>query len=292
MPAPTPPTNLVVTATEIGKLHLTWDAPAPPLTVPAEYWIFSGTSLAAMSGTTVMAQIGTAVTEYTTAVLGTGVTRYYDVYTATDIGVTNELSTVGTGTESGTTWDYPGAPTALTIEPGDAHVYVLSWVAPVSDGGTTLTDYYLYRGISTGSLAMVHAMTSTIIAAYDDTGLTNGTTYYYAISAVNAVGEGALSTEVSGLVAASGKVFTNFMLFASESIKQLVYSLSGSSSYTITEIPAVYEVLGMLATFSSNTNVDNTCRLVVDADNRAVKVYDSTGLSPKEFSITVILYCR
>ena len=35
------------------------------------------------------------------------------------------------------------------------------------------------------------------VTSYDDNALTNGTTYYYQVSAVNAIGEGPRSNEVS-----------------------------------------------------------------------------------------------
>ncbi|HEU0246147.1 MAG TPA: fibronectin type III domain-containing protein [Gaiellaceae bacterium] len=86
----------------------------------------------------------------------------------------------------------PGAPTSLSASPGDASAS-LSWSAPSFDGGSPLTGYKVYRGTSpnpTTEVAQLGVQTS-----YTDTGLANGTTYYYKVSALNANGEGPLSNQ-------------------------------------------------------------------------------------------------
>ena len=72
----------------------------------------------------------------------------------------------------------------------------LSWTAPAFDGGSPVTNYKVYRGTSPGA--------ETFLANAGDVrrrswrpGLTNGTTYYYKVSAENANGEGPLSNEAS-----------------------------------------------------------------------------------------------
>jgi hypothetical protein len=291
MAPPTPPSALIITATEVGKLFLTWTAPSPALEVPAEYWIYSGTSLASLTGTTVEAMIGTDVVEYTSADLGTGVTRYYDVYTATDIGVTNELSTTGAGPESGITWDVPGAPTGLSIEPGDGQVYVTTWIAPVDNGGSIVTDYYLYRGTSALVVVKVHEMGSAVVAPYLDSGLTNGVTYYYKMSAVNELGEGAKGAEVHGLVTAAPVTLTNQYLYNAESLREFVFDLSGASSYVL-PVATNFLVLSLHASFASTTNVTAAHRIIVDKTAKTVKVLDAAGESPLEFNLSVIAVCR
>jgi fibronectin type III domain protein len=89
----------------------------------------------------------------------------------------------------------PGAPTGLSATPGDANVS-LSWSAPTFDGGSAVTAYKLYRGTSPNPTSVVATLPSTP-TSYVDTGLTNGTTYYYKVSAVNANGEGSPSGQAS-----------------------------------------------------------------------------------------------
>ena len=87
----------------------------------------------------------------------------------------------------------PAAP-VVTATAGNASVQ-LSWSAP-SNGGSAITGYNVYRGTSPGGESST-AIASPSSTSYNDTGLTNGTTYYYKVSAVNGVGEGSQSNEAS-----------------------------------------------------------------------------------------------
>jgi hypothetical protein len=86
----------------------------------------------------------------------------------------------------------PGAP-SLSASAGNA-VVNLTWTAP-SDGGSAITSYKVYRGTVSGGETLLTTLGN--VTSYSDTAVTNGTTYYYRVSAVNAVGEGAQSNEVS-----------------------------------------------------------------------------------------------
>jgi fibronectin type 3 domain-containing protein len=91
----------------------------------------------------------------------------------------------------------PGTPTNLSATPGNAQV-ILGWTAPADDGGSAIVNYKLYRSTTSGGTYSLVASPSGL--TYTDTGLNNGQTYLYKVSAVNAVGEGALSPAVSVLV--------------------------------------------------------------------------------------------
>jgi PKD repeat protein len=93
----------------------------------------------------------------------------------------------------------PGSPTGLTASAGNAQVS-LSWTAPASNGGVSITSYRVYRGTSPGTETLLTAGGCGGLGAVlscTDTGLTNGQTYYYKVSAVNSLGEGAQSNEAS-----------------------------------------------------------------------------------------------
>ncbi len=93
----------------------------------------------------------------------------------------------------------PGAPTGLTGGAGNGQV-TLNWTAPASNGGVNITSYRVYRGTSSGSETLLTTGGCANLGAVltcTDTGLTNGQAYFYKVTAVNAIGEGAQSNEAS-----------------------------------------------------------------------------------------------
>ena len=71
----------------------------------------------------------------------------------------------------------------------------LQWIAPLDDGGSPITHYTVYKGPNAGSLTELVELGA--VLTYVDTGLTNGQTYFYAVSASNALGEGPMSDAIS-----------------------------------------------------------------------------------------------
>jgi hypothetical protein len=84
----------------------------------------------------------------------------------------------------------PPAPTGLTATAGNQQV-TLNWNA--SDGATS---YNVKRSTTSGGSYSTIA-TGVTTTSYTNTGLVNGTTYYYVVSAVNANGESPNSNEAS-----------------------------------------------------------------------------------------------
>src|SRR6266852_6389682 len=88
----------------------------------------------------------------------------------------------------------PGAPTALTATAGNASIS-LSWTAPASNGGASITGYNVLRSTTSGAET---ALSSGVFGtAFTDSTVSNGTTYFYKVAAVNSVGPGPLSNEAS-----------------------------------------------------------------------------------------------
>lgn len=83
----------------------------------------------------------------------------------------------------------PSTPTGLIATAGDGQVS-LSWT-----GSTGATSYKVKRGTAAGG--PYTTVSSPAATSYSDTGLTNGSAYYYVVSAVNAYGESANSGEAS-----------------------------------------------------------------------------------------------
>ena len=92
----------------------------------------------------------------------------------------------------------PGAPTSVSGTSGNGQVSV-SWTAPASNGGATITDYVVqYSTSASGTYTTFSDGTSTTTTA-TVTGLTNNTAYYFKVAAVNYVGTGSYSTVSSGV---------------------------------------------------------------------------------------------
>src|SRR5579859_4616883 len=125
-------------------------------------------------------------------------------YTAT-LTVTDSASPANTASSSVTITASPvqgtppGPPQNLTATAGTGQV-TLNWQAPASNGGVNITNYRVYRGLSSGSETLLTSGGCSGLGAVltcTDTGLTSGQTYYYKVSAVNAIGEGQQSNEAS-----------------------------------------------------------------------------------------------
>ena len=100
---------------------------------------------------------------------------------------------IGTGPYSSSTGNViprtvAGAPTALTATPGNAQI-ALSWTAPASNGGATITDYRIQVSANGGAYTTITRAASTT-TSYTAASLTNGTAYVYRVSAVNSEGVG------------------------------------------------------------------------------------------------------
>jgi subtilase family serine protease len=117
----------------------------------------------------------------------------YDFVTGRGSPIANLLipDLVATGTGSTQPPTVPSAPTGLSATAGDGQV-TLTW-----NGSSGATSYNVYRSLTKGgegATAYKKGITST---SFTDTGLTDGTTYYYTVTAVNSAGESGQSSEVS-----------------------------------------------------------------------------------------------
>jgi hypothetical protein len=109
----------------------------------------------------------------------------------------------------------PGTP-SLSAAGGNAVVH-LTWTAP-ADGGSAITSYDLYRGTVSNGESLLTTLGP--VTTFDDTAVSNGTTYFYRVRARNAVGAGPLSNEASATPT-----------FQATSVK--VTSPSGSNGYKL-----------------------------------------------------------
>ena len=90
----------------------------------------------------------------------------------------------------------PSAPQSLAATAGSGSVS-LSWAAPSSNGGSPVTGYDIYRGTSAGGESATPIASNVTGTSFSDKSVDNGTTYYYKVAAVNAVGVSPQSNEAS-----------------------------------------------------------------------------------------------
>jgi fibronectin type 3 domain-containing protein len=174
-----------------GAITLTWTAPANDGGAQiTNYRIYRS----AASGTEAyLTQVGNVTTFQDTG-LTNGITYFYRVSAVNSVGE-GAMSNEATATPVAAS--VPGAPTNLTASPGRPRGIALTWTAPTNNGGSPITGYEIWRGTAAGTetkLAAIGTATS-----YKDTSTTKGTTYWYYIVAVNLVGPGSASLEVSAV---------------------------------------------------------------------------------------------
>ena len=77
-----------------------------------------------------------------------------------------------------------GVPTSISAPSYQSGQVPLSWTAPSDDGGSSITSYIIQYN-STGSAPWNTINTNSSYTSYSITGLTNGTTYYFQVAAIN-----------------------------------------------------------------------------------------------------------
>ena len=132
----------------------------------------------------------------------------------------------GAGGNGGGGSKLPGAPTGLTATGGNA-VVNLSWTA-----GSAATGYDVKRSATSGSEMQIASVTAT---TYADTSVTNGTKYFYVVSAYNSYGTSGNSNEVNATPSAPAPAApTGLNATASNAQVALAWSAStGAASYNV-----------------------------------------------------------
>jgi autotransporter-associated beta strand protein len=172
---PGTPSGLTATAASQTQINLNWSA----VSGATGYQVLRSSSWGG-----IYTQIGTPATaSYSDTGLSAGSAWYYMVRATSGSG-TSGNSTVAT------TATLAAVPAGLTATAGNGQV-ALSWSA--SSGAT---GYNVKRSTVSGS-SYVTIAGNTAATSYTDTGVTNWTTYYYAVSALNAGGEGANSLQAA-----------------------------------------------------------------------------------------------
>ena len=162
-----------------GQATITW----APVSGATSYTLYRATS----SGAEASYRSGITGSSFTDTGLINGTTYYYKLTASNSAGESGRSSEVSAQPTTPAT--PPATPTSVSATPGNTQA-VVSWT-PVSGA----TSYTLYRGTSSGNETIYRSGITG--SSFTDTGLTNGTTYYYKLTASNAAGESGRSSEVS-----------------------------------------------------------------------------------------------
>ena len=210
---------------------------------------------------------GVTSTNFTNTQLVNGTTYFFvvsAVNSAGESGNSNQASVTPQNPQTP-----PPAPTGLTAQPGNAQA-ALSWNA--SSGASS---YNVKRSTTNGGpyTTIATGVTST---SFTNTGLTNGTTYFFVVSAVNSAGESGNSNQASVTPQPSPPPApTNLAATPGNALVSLSWNAStGASSYNVKRSttsggPYTTIATGVTSTSFTNTGLTNgtTYFFVVSAVN-------------------------
>jgi hypothetical protein len=128
--------------------------------------------------------------------------------------------------------DPPLAPTGLTAASGNQQT-TLSWTPSL-----TATSYQVKRSTTSGGPYTTVGTSAT--TSFINTGLTNGTVYYYVVAAVNSAGAGTNSSQVfdePGAVPPNVTILVNPS--ETQTISPYIYGIDGTSNASIPNVPDV-----------------------------------------------------
>ena len=198
---PAAPSGLAATTASSSQINLAWTDNATDETgFRIEQAVGTGTFAE-------VAVVGANVTSYQAAGLSPSTAYSFRVRAYNGAGTSAYSNTASATTQAGTV-QVPAAPTSVTATAGNAQV-ALSWAA--SSGATS---YNVKRAtVSGGPYTTVGTAATT---SFSNTGLTNGTTYFYVVTALNSAGESASSAQVSATPTAAAGTTVTFVSVASE----------------------------------------------------------------------------
>jgi rhamnogalacturonan endolyase len=197
-------------------------------------------------------------TTFTDTGLSPALTYYYQVSAVNAAGVSASSSV--------TVVPPPVAPISLSAFPGDVQV-VLSWT--VAPGAAA---YWLYSGTSSGNETNLVAgnISGT---SYTNTGLVDGTTYYYVVASTNASGLGPNSPEASATPAANIVITPRSLIWEGDGAAN-IWDVSGATNCKTNNVRTIFNN-GDTLTFD-NTGSNNVPVTVAGTPQPALVTFNAS----------------
>ncbi len=184
---PSAPRDLIAALGD-SRVSLTWSAPISSGNQPIlGYDVYRGLTSDTL---TLLNSIDNEVFYLDTG-LSNDQTYYYNIVAFNIIG-DSLPSTVAMATPQNNS--LPTAPQNLTLIPAN-HTVTLTWLAPISDGGSPILGYRIYRGNQSGAETLLAELG--LVYTYTDIGLVNNKMYYYKLAAFSEIGEGTIVDDSS-----------------------------------------------------------------------------------------------
>ena len=164
-----------------GMVKLMWSKPYYGGEYPyQEILIYRGTSEDELE---LLANISAELSSYYDTDVVVGTVYYYEVSITSIIGEGERTPTM-----TGRPFSRPSTVRNLRVT-SDSGVVFLTWDPPEKNGGRVLEGYKIFRGTSEDSITILETVSPTQLY-FNDTTVTDGTVYYYGVSAFNRELEG------------------------------------------------------------------------------------------------------
>ena len=157
----------------------------------------------------------------------------------------------------------PSAPNSVTATAGSSSV-AIGWSVPSSDGGSAITGYNIYRGTTSGGETFLASLG--LALQYIDWDVKPGTTYYYELRAVNAIGMSSPSNEVKTAILSAPTKYIELSANPS-GLSETPGSQSTITAKVLNQLGN--PLVGVTVFFSSSTGSLSLTSAVTDAQGQA-----------------------
>ena len=183
---PDAPGRLTAQARGTSVIELDWTTPSSSRTSRVTGYQIQWSSRGTGGWRDLEDDTGDTRTTYRDTGLSPNTTRYYRVRALSGAGESAWSNVADATTDDLTP---PGAPTRLSVMPSllrGSDELVLTWVAPVDDGGSAITGYLIeWSAARAGPWFPLVQDTKSPARSYTDSGLGPNTTRFYRVSAIN-----------------------------------------------------------------------------------------------------------